>query len=62
MDTDVVSHGNLEFTLESILVEAEDGSITEVKGTRNIAIYIIHKNVLNIVKQMHFLKLKPVNI
>ncbi len=62
MDTDAVPHGNLEFAPESILVEAEDGSITEVEGTRDVAIYVIHKNVLNAVKQMHSLKLKPVDI
>ncbi len=63
MDTDAIPHGNLEFKPELIFGEAEeDGSQTETTGTRDVAIYVIHKNVLNAVKQMRSLNLLPVEI
>ncbi len=58
MDTDVLYHGNLDFTPDEVSIE-KDGSVLINCGERVVLIYLIHKNVLNAVDQMHSLKIVP---
>ncbi len=51
MDTDVLAHGNLDFSPDKIIQE-EDDQYVMTDGVRTVAIYVIHKNVLNAVEQM----------
>ncbi len=55
MDTNVLSHGNLYFTPDKIIRE-HDGNLIMIDGVRIVAIYVIYKNVLNVVKQMYSLE------
>ncbi len=51
MDTDVLTHENLDFSPDKIIQE-EDDQYVMTDGVKTVAIYVIHKNVLNAVEQM----------
>ncbi len=51
MDTNVLAHRNLDFSSDKIIQE-EDDQYVMIDGVRTVAIYVIHKNVLNTIEQM----------
>ena len=60
MDSDVIFHGNLDFTPKYIF-EEKNGTTTVTDGERLILIYVIHKKTLNNAHQITLLiKIRPI--
>ena len=51
MDSDAISHRNLDFDPDQVFSEErKDGSVLISNGVRLVIVYIIHKKILNNVK------------
>lgn len=52
MDSDVIAHGNFDFSGTQLIQINEDGSVEYNLGKRIVLIYVIHKNFLNNAEMM----------